>query len=176
MNNKGKRSIYNITIASLFLALSIIMPQVVHLVGVEAGKILLPLFWGVACAALILPLPYVLYIAILSPLLSSFITGMPPVPMLYFMLIEIPLYGVFVHVLHKKFSAPISILLGLIGSRTVYIVSVVFAVNVLGMQMQGAALTMLLLGVFKSAPGIIAQMIIAPLSERVYLGRRHYEQ
>ena len=168
-NNKS--NIKNVTLAGLFLAVGIVMPKLFHLVGAQAGSMFLPLFFGVAIAALILPLKFAIAVAVLTPIISNLISGMPAVPILFFMLIELVAYAVIVQILHKKVGPVISIAGGLLLSRTVYISAVLVAVKILHLPVPFVSFSALVIGVLKSAPGIALQIVIIPAIYHIYKKR-----
>ena len=63
----------NLVLASMCVALSVIMPSVFHLAGPQGGKMFLPLFWGVAVAAFLVPPKYVVLVSVLAPIISHFV-------------------------------------------------------------------------------------------------------
>lgn len=167
MKNQNK-TISNLTLAGMCLAISIVMPMAVHFAGPQGGKMFLPLFWGVAIAALLLPVKYAIMVGVLAPVLSHLISAMPPIPMLYFMLGELFVYACMVSVLKNKLPVPAAILAGLIVSRISYIAIVSFSAMFLRLPPAFAGLTVLLGSVLISLPGIIAQAIIIPAILNIY--------
>lgn len=167
MTNQNK-TIFNLTLAGMCLAISIVMPTVFHFAGPQGGKMFLPLFWGVAMAALLLPAKYAVMVAVFAPVLSHLISAMPPIPMLYFMLVELFVYACMISVLKNKLPAPVVILTGLIVSRVSYIAIVSLAAMVFSLPPAFAGFTVLLGGVLISLPGIIAQAIIIPTILHIY--------
>ena len=165
---KQNKAVSQMVLAAMCLAISIVMPSIFHFAGPQGGKIFLPLFWGVAMAALLLPLKYGIMVGLLAPILSHMISAMPAVPMLYFMLIELVIYGGMIHCLNHRFPASISILLALAVSRALYIVSVLVAAAFFDLPPGFAGLTVLVGGVLTSLPGIIAQAIIIPVIYHIY--------
>ena len=171
MNNK-ESNIKHITLAGLLLAVGIILPKIFHMIGAGAGSVFLPLFYGVAIAALILPLKYSIAVAFLTPIISYLISGMPPVPIIFFMIIELISYAMFIHFIHKNFSPVISIAVGLILSRTVYIISIIIAVKLLHLPVPFVSVYALVMGTAKSLPGIILQIVLIPSIYFIYKKRR----
>ena len=167
MKNQNK-TILNLTLAGMCLAISIIMPGVVHFAGPQGGKMFLPLFWGVAMAALLLPVKYAIMVGVLAPVLSHLISAMPPIPMLYFMLGELLVYACMLSVLKDKLPAPVAILVGLIVSRISYIAIVSLSGMFLSLPPAFAGFTVLLSGVLISLPGIVVQAIIIPAILNIY--------
>lgn len=170
MTNQNK-TIFNLTLAGMCLAISIVMPTVFHFAGPQAGKMFLPLFWGVAMAALLLPVKYAVIVAVLAPILSHIISTMPPVPMLYFMLIELVVYVYGIYFFKNKFPISMALLFGLVISRISYIVVVSISAIFFSLPPAFTGLITLLGGVLISLPGIISQAIIIP--GIIYIYRRY---
>lgn len=162
------KEIKNLVTAGMCLAISVAMPSVFHIFGPQAGKMFLPLFWGVVIAALILPLKYSVTVAFAAPIISYFVSAMPAVPMLYFMIAELISYSFFVWLLHKKCNEFITVLLGLILSRTVYIAVVSITAVFVNLPAGFTGISVLLSGVLLSIPGIAAQVIIVPIIYKIY--------
>ncbi len=79
-------------LAGLCVALGIVLPVAFHSVA-NAGSIFLPMHIPVLLCGLICGWPYGLACGVLAPLLSSLITGMPPMAFLPSMLCELAVYG-----------------------------------------------------------------------------------
>jgi len=79
-------------LAGLCVALGIVLPVACHSVA-NAGSIFLPMHIPVLLCGLICGWPYGLACGVLAPLLSSLITGMPPMAFLPSMLCELAVYG-----------------------------------------------------------------------------------
>ena len=81
-----------LTIASMSLALGIILPQAFHMVP-NAGIIFLPMHIPILiCAFLLSPL-YAFLVGTLCPIISHFVFQMPPTMMLGQMIVELSIYG-----------------------------------------------------------------------------------
>ena len=100
---------------------------------------------------------------------------MPPVPIIFFMLIELMSYAIFVHLIHKKMSPFISIAVGLILSRAVYILSVTVAVKLLNLPVPFVSVYALIAGTMTSLPGIILQIVVIPSIYFIYKKRGYNE-
>ena len=85
INSKSKK----ITLTAVFIATGILFPILFHMLSL--GKAMLPMFWPVVVAGFILPIGYGCIVAIMTPLLSMLITGMPPVspPVMQMMILEL---------------------------------------------------------------------------------------
>lgn len=78
--------------AALCVALGLLLPYAFHLIP-NAGRIFLPMHIPVLLCGLALGWPYGLACGVLAPLLSSLLTGMPPMAVLPGMLCELAVYG-----------------------------------------------------------------------------------
>lgn len=79
-------------ITAVCIALCVVLPQAFHAIP-RAGQIYCPMHIPVLLCGLICGWPYGLLCGLAGPLLSSLITGMPPVAYLPGMLIECAVYG-----------------------------------------------------------------------------------
>lgn len=89
--------------ASLFLALGIIIPYVFHIAGGMTGQIFLPMHLPVLLCGFFLGSRYGLIVGILTPFLNSLLTGMPPIyPTGIAMALELGTYGLISGYLYKN--------------------------------------------------------------------------
>lgn len=151
-----------LTYSSLLLALGIIFPQVFHLFG-GSGAVFLPMHIPVLLAGFFLGGSTAAVIGIMTVLLSAGITGMPQVPILYFMLVEVAVYGLAAGLTYKKFklniyvSLIIAMVLGRIASgMTVFILQSLF-----GLKM--SPISYVIGSIVTGLPGIIIQLIFIPM-------------
>ena len=86
------RSIKKLTLTSVCVALCVVLPIAFHSIP-NAGTIFLPMHIPVLICGMICGWPYGLVCGLMGPLLSSAITGMPPVAMLPAMMVECGTYG-----------------------------------------------------------------------------------
>jgi len=165
-----------LVLGGLFIALGVIVPQVFHLFGAAAGKVFLPMHIPVMFAGFFAGPVIGLITGILSPVLSSLITGMPPVPMLYFMMFELGAYGFSAGILFRKYklNVYVSLIISMLFGRLIYGLVLIVAVNVLGISslsnisVIGATIT--------GIPGLIIQLVFVPavvylVERRLKLGR-----
>lgn len=86
----------------LFLALGMIIPYIFHATGIP-GTIFLPMHIPVLLCGLILGSKYGLIIGLLTPILNSIFTGMPPMyPVAISMALELGAYGFFSGLLYRE--------------------------------------------------------------------------
>ena len=160
-----KNSTRNMILAGLFVALGIVLPFFTGKIG-ELGRALLPMHIPVLIAGFVSGWPYGLAVGLITPFLSSFTTGMPPVPMATTMTFELAAYGFLTGLLYKLFPKKDiyvypALLLSMLGGRLV-----LAAANLIMMGLQGEAYTFkaFMAGAFLNAiPGIIIQIVIIPL-------------
>jgi len=81
-----------IVLSAMFISIGVILPICFHSIP-GAGGVLLPMHIPVLMCGLLLGAPYGLICGILTPLLSSLLTGMPPMAVLPGMMIELAVYG-----------------------------------------------------------------------------------
>lgn len=148
--------------SSAFIALGVMLPMIFHFVG-ASGSIFLPMHIPVLIAGLFLG-PYAGFmVGILSPLLSSFFTGMPPfMPILPIMLIELGIYGASSGYLYrcKGCSLLVSLLCSMILGRIAAICIVYVMVSFLHINLQLSAY--LIGAVITGLPGVCIQLILIP--------------
>ena len=143
----------------MFIALGIIYPVFFHWIGL--GKIFLPMFWPLAAAGFFLPLSVCIAVGTLTPLLSFLISGMPPPPILYLMIVELSVLTVGVHLVHHRWHPGNfwAILSGLILSRFATLGMAWLIGPLLGLPPGLYAFKQIIEGL----PGILAILLIIPL-------------
>lgn len=158
MNIKTRK----LTYSSLLLALGIILPQVFHLFG-ASGSIFLPMHIPVLLAGFFLGGSSAVLIGILTVLLSEIVTGMPPVPILYFMLAEVAVYGLAAGLAYKKFRLNIyaSLIIAMLAGRAASGLTVFILQPLLGLKM--SPVSYVIGSVVTGLPGIIIQLILIPM-------------
>ncbi len=151
-------------ITAVCIALCVVLPQVFHAIP-EAGSIYCPMHIPVLLCGLITGWSYGLLCGLAGPLLSSLITGMPPVAMLPAMMVECAAYGaltgVMMQLVHtKKVYADlyISLIAAMLGGRVVAGLAKAFIFSA-GQYTMAAWVA----GSFvKSLPGIIVHLAVIP--------------
>lgn len=157
-----KSNTKKITYSGLFLALGVIFPQVFHLFG-GTGPVFLPMHIPVLLAGFFLGGTSGALIGFLTVLLSAAITGMPQVPILYFMLIEVTVYGLAAGFVYKKLKLNVylSLIIAMIVGRLALAISVFTLQPLLGLKLSPQVY--MLGAVTKGLPGIIIQLIFIPI-------------
>lgn len=154
-----------LVLAALFVALGIVLPVVFHSIP-NSGSILLPMHLPVLLCGLILGWQYGLACGILTPLLSSLITGMPPFAYLPAMLFELAAYGAVAGLLIKLIRTKgkmANIYIALIGAMLAG--RVLFGVlNAVIFRFGVYSLSLWLTAAFVTAlPGIVIQLVLIPI-------------
>lgn len=123
--------------AALVCALSVLVPQVFHLIGGKPlGNAFLPMHLPVLLGGYLLNPAAAMLCGMLSPILGFLLTGMPAVPRLFFMIFELGAYGLFTSLFARKCRLPVflSLPLSMLAGRAVYFLSLVFALNLLHLK------------------------------------------
>ncbi|MEG0913590.1 MAG: ECF transporter S component [Oscillospiraceae bacterium] len=92
MKTKTMEKTKNLVISALCIALGVILPIAFHAIP-NAGSVFLPMHIPVLLCGLICGPIYGLVCGIFAPLISSLLTGMPPMAYLPSMLCELAVYG-----------------------------------------------------------------------------------
>lgn len=156
----------NLVTTAMLLALAIILPTIIHISGIN-GAIFLPMHIPVLITGLIVGSSWGFVVGIISPIINHMITGMPPVPIFWVMIVELGLYGLISGILYRKVkmtlwpSLILSMVIGRLGAALmVLILGKGFGVPVppIDIYIKGMTLTAL--------PGIIIQLIFIPMIVR----------
>ena len=160
---KARNSVKNMTLTAVCVALCVVLPIAFHSIP-DAGSVFLPMHIPVLICGMICGWPYGLICGLMGPLLSSAITGMPPIAILPAMMIECGTYGMVS-----------GIMLKLVHTRSTYgdlyiaLVVAMLAGRVLSgiakalIFMPGMAMTAWITASFITAlPGILIQLVFLP--------------
>lgn len=151
----------NLVIASLFVALGLLIPILFHAVGL--GSIFLPMFLPMAIAAFLLDWKYAIAVGALTPIISALLTGMPPIspPIAQLMVFEgIALVGITAWGFRCwRGGTLLPLAAGMLASRAVLLFSVALLAPIIGLPPKMSAIVVVL----KGAPGVILILIVTPL-------------
>lgn len=150
-------------LSALCVALGLIFPLLFHFFG-GAGSIFLPMHIPVLLAGFLLGSRSGFLVGVLTPLLSAFLTSMPPLlPVMPIMVCELGVYGFaggyFYH--RRKLSVLKSLLAALALGRAAAMAGAFLAVSLFSLELSplfyvsGAIITGL--------PGIAIQLLLVPL-------------
>lgn len=153
-----------LVLAALFLAIGVVLPTATHSIP-NAGSVLLPMHIPVLLCGLTCSWQYGLLCGLLSPILSSLITGMPPAAVLPAMVCELAAYGLlsglsarFVHTGNRLADLYLQLISAMLLGRAVY-----GAMNALVFRAGTYSMEVFLTAAFVTAlPGILIQLILLP--------------
>lgn len=160
---KQKSNLQQLVRAALLIAIGIILPQAFHSIK-DAGNILLPMHIPVLIGGFILGPYYAMCVGVIIPILSSLFTGMPPVPYIYVMILELVSYGLVISLLHSKLKLGIypSLIAGMLAGRVMGIIGNYLILHVI--MSAPFDIKVVAAGLFvKGIPGIVIQMILIPV-------------
>lgn len=152
------RATRELVLAGLLGALAVVLPILFHAVGM--GKVFLPMYLPLLALGLLAGWRQTLLACLLAPLLSSLLTGMPPVAILPLMLIELAALG-----LVASLSRPLGIwpaaVLAVIASRAAGLAALASILPLLMAEVQ-APLAYLTAAFITSLPGVILLLTVVP--------------
>lgn len=162
------KRINQITAGGVFIAFAIIVPQLFHLTGVpQSGQVFLPMHIPVLLSGFVIGPVFGLFVGMISPIISSLMTGMPDMARLPFMVIELATYGLasgaiyhFLRLKNRKFSTYLSLIGAMICGRIVYAFSLLIAANIL--QLKVGAPSVVITAIVTGAVGILIQIVMIP--------------
>lgn len=149
-------------LAALCFALGLVLPSAFHMIG--AGTVFLPMHIPVLICGLVCGWQYGGACGLLVPLVSSLLTGMPPLfPTAPAMMLELCAYGVLTGLLYHHFRAPLypSLIGAMLGGRVVSGLANAFFMGIAG---KAYGLSAFVAASFVTAlPGIILQLVAVPV-------------
>ncbi len=144
------------------IALGLVTPMAFHLFG-GTGPVFLPMHIPVLIGGFILPPFLALLLGMVTPLVSSVLTGMPVLfPMGVIMFFELGIYGLAASLAYRKLKLPSisSLIIAMIAGR-VAAGAVVFILSA-GFGVQMNAIAFVKGAVVTGLPGIAVQIILIP--------------
>ena len=170
---------HELVLSAFFIALGIILPIVFHFFG-GAGNVFLPMHIPVLLAGFFLGRKEGALIGVLTPILSSVFTGMPPVlPMLPIMVFELGTYGYAAGYFRKikGMGVIVSLIIAMVLGRMAASIAVLILVEIMHIPNFNispihyfGAMTM------TGLPGILVQLVfLPPLLKRLHEGYSKYK-
>jgi hypothetical protein len=167
-----EQEIRQIPLTALFAAVGIILPQFFHLLGL--GSTFLPMFLPVMMGSMLLTWRFALALAVICPVVSWALTGMPPVapPILPIVLAELIVISQIVSLLHVqlKKSYWAALITAIIADRLLLFVIAGWLAPVFGLDHPVFSIALVSAGI----PGVILQLITIPLT--MALLKKYYPQ
>lgn len=154
-----------LVLAALCLALGVVLPIAFHSVA-NAGSVFLPMHIPVLLCGIICGWPYGLACGVLAPVLSSLLTGMPPMAYVPSMVCELAMYGFASGIIKQyvKTGKPlldtyIALISAMLLGRITF-----GALNALIFKAGEYSLAIWTTAAFVTAlPGIVIQIVIVPI-------------
>jgi|Deesub1362B_J571_1020462.scaffolds.fasta_scaffold04202_3 hypothetical protein len=156
----GEKRPKPVLLAAAVVAAGILVPVLFHQVGL--GAVFLPMFLPIGLGAFFLPLWLVLLAGVLTPLLSSLLTGMPPLlpPVAPVLSLELALFGGIVAYLDRKGWRPFwAVLLAFAVNRVVLLLVAWPLAPLLGLPEKLFGAGAVLFGL----PGILLNLFLVPI-------------
>lgn len=150
--------------SAVFVAIGILFPMIFHTLNLS-GQVFLPMHVPIFLGALTLGPISGLLIGIATPILSSLLTGMPPmVPMVPIMVFELAAYGYFAGLIYEKYQKNIFIPLiaAIIIGRIVAALAAFVTFNIFNMESINI-ITFITSAFIQGLPGIIMTLVLVPL-------------
>jgi len=160
---KIRNSVKNMTLTAVCIALCVVLPIAFHSIP-DAGSVFLPMHIPVLICGMICGWPYGFVCGLMGPLLSSALTGMPPIAMLPAMMLECGVYGmvsgIMLKLVHTKSTYGdlyIALVVAMLAGR------VMSGIAKALIFMPGMALSAWITASFVTAlPGILIQLVFLP--------------
>lgn len=157
-----KKSTVSLTGTALCMALGLVLPTLFHMIG--AGSVFLPMHIPVLLCGLLFGWQYGAVCGLIVPLLSSFLTQMPPLfPTAVAMMFELCAYGVLTGVFYRKLRWNVypALIAAMLGGRAVSGLANAVLMNASGKPYGFSAF--LSASFVTAVPGIILQIVLVPL-------------
>jgi len=174
---KKENQLRHLILSGIFIAIGILIPLIVHSLGSgTAGQMLLPMHIGVMVAAFFLPPVYAVAVGALTPILSSLLTGMPPMaplPIAAIMAFELAAYALVISLFRKlvyrqrkNYFAPyLALVPAMIIGRIVAGLALFAILAIFGLK-GPSPVTYVIGGVTAGLIGIAIQLALIPLLYR----------
>lgn len=148
-------------LAGLMVTMGVVLPMAFHMVGL--GSTFLPMHLPVLLAGFILDTPYALFAGAATPLVSSLLTGMPPLfPVMPYMVFELAAYAGMASIMSsKKHNVYLSLLASMLAGRIVAGLAVWLLAGLFSANLPSPPV-FLASAVITGLPGIVVQLVLLP--------------
>lgn len=171
-------NVRKLVMLAMFLALGMVLPMAFHFGGPGLGRVFLPMHIPVLICGLLMGPVAGLLVGLITPVLNSFLTGMPPLlPSVPIMVVELAVYGLLTGYLYQKLEWNILVVLpvSMLAGRFAAGLTVWFLVTNFGFDLPANPLFYSWGTITTGLPGILIQLVLIPLLIR-YLGNRVSEK
>ena len=150
-----------IALTSFFLSLGVVLPFVFHQFAL-AGRIFLPMHIPVFLAGIFAGPVSGVIVGGFSPVISFFLTGMPPPYAVPLMAMELPVYGLSIGLLHyvKRMNLIFSLLISMILGRAAFALGLLILGGFVNLPYGFS--TFLQVSFITGLSGIVVQIILIP--------------
>jgi len=161
-----------LALAGMLGALGLLLPIGFHMLG-WGGKVFLPMHLPVLVAGFLLSPGTAAAVAVVTPLLSSVLTGMPPLapPVALLMVIELAVKATAASVLYRRWRLPMWFVLPLVLVLDLVVLAAAAAVAADFFVIAAAPTTYVLATAALSWPGMLLQLIALPLAVKTIESR-----
>lgn len=121
----------DLALGGLMGALALVLPIAFHAVP-NAGPAFLPMYYPIMALALLASWEVAVIVAVLVPVLSSLLTGMPPPPMAVLMIGELAAMAAVASLLRPRLGLWPAAVLGLLAARVAGVLLVVSLIPLIG--------------------------------------------
>ncbi len=151
----------DLSLGGLMAALAVALPWFFHWIP-AAGPVLLPMHLPVLIAGLLVAPPVSAAVGLITPLVSSLITGMPPLPMAVLMVPQLALLAACAGLAWRRLGLNVYLacIVAMAAAQLLYAAELALLGPVLKLQV--TALGYLAFGIAKGLPGMALQLALAP--------------
>lgn len=148
-------------VGAVFLALALVFPVLFHAVGL--GRVFLPMLLPVLLAGFVLPWRTAAMTGFLAPLLSSLLTGMPPLapPIAVMMMVELSTLAVVPALVYRRWKLGLwpALLAGITLSRIANFLMHIGMAEFFHIP----GITWGIINLISGLPGLILQLVVVPI-------------
>jgi len=157
------RDIRGLVYAGVLIAMGVLLPQAFHIVGSSLGRVFSPIQLPAFLAGAILGPIYGGIVGAIVPILSHIITGMPPVPTVWYMIFELATYGIAMGILRKKCNIYVALFISIFIGRVVYAGVAAIGISFFGLEGTIATFASFFGSIVRGLPGIAVQFVLIPI-------------
>lgn len=162
VETRGWTRTSEIIFGGLLVATGVILPMIFHMFSM-GGPMFLPMHIPVIIGGLLLSPGVATMVGVVTPIMSSLLTGMPVVfPMLPIMIFELAAYGLIISLCRNKYHLNIfvSMIIGMLGGRIV--AGLVVFVMGLFVEIDMSPIPYVIGAITTGVPGILIQLVFIP--------------